>query len=86
MQLAEIDPIVLKTYDEAISCPYSKQQIEAIKEEYSSLQDNITQNKVDELIVRIPTLSSRQVFTIKRGSRGEITRFKVRQVVRSFEQ
>lgn len=37
MQLAEIDPIVLKTYDEVISCPYSKQQIEAIKEEYSSL-------------------------------------------------
>lgn len=37
MQLAEIDSIVLKTYDEAISYPYSKQQIEAIKEEYSSL-------------------------------------------------
>lgn len=37
MQLAELDPIVLKSYEEAILYPYSKYWIKAIKEEYKSL-------------------------------------------------
>lgn len=86
MQLAELDLVILKTYEEAILYPYSKHQIKAIKEEYKSLQENIIQDKVNELIVRAPTLIGRQVFTVKRGLLGEITRFKARQVIRGFEQ
>lgn len=86
MQLTELDLVVLKTYEEAILCPYSKHWIKAIKEEYKSLQENITQDEVDESTVRAPTLTGRQVFTVKRGSLGEITCFKARQVVRGFEQ
>lgn len=86
MQLAELDPIVLKTYKEAVIYLYSKYQIEAIEEEYKLLQDNITQDEVEESTVQSPTLTRRQVFIVKRGLQGEITRFKARQVVRGFEQ
>lgn len=37
IQLAELDPVVLKTYKEAVIYLYSKHWIEAIEEEYKSL-------------------------------------------------
>lgn len=53
---------------------------------YKSLINNETQDVVDKGTIISPLLSSKQVFTIKRGINSQIKRFKVRQVVRGFEQ
>lgn len=66
-----------KSYEEALTCAEWKQWESAMKEEYNSLLENLTWDEV-EAPSRLKILRGKWVYKIKRGSSGEITRFKAR--------
>ena len=84
-QASNTEPYEPKSYKEATTSPSSKQWKGGMSEEVHSLQENNTWDLVD-LPKGRTVLRGRWVYTIKRGPKGEVTRFKARWVVRGFEQ
>ena len=79
------EPYEPKSYKEATMGPSSKYWKGGMSDEVHSLQENNTWELVDPPKGRT-VLRGRWVYTIKRGPKGEVTRYKARWVVRGFEQ
>ena len=76
------DPQTLK---EAIDSKEAPKQKEAIRAEYTKLQDTRTWKLVDRP-KGIKILSGKLVFKTKRDQNSQIEKYKARQVVRGYEQ
>ena len=76
-----------KSYDKAVldNNPNSNNQEDTIKDEINLLIENRIQELVNYLSDRKP-LRGKWVFTLKRGPKGEVTRYKARQVVLRYSQ
>jgi transposase InsO family protein len=83
--LAHLDPDEPASFTEAMSSPLQKEWKKAIEEELESIKANETWKIVDLPKARTP-IKSRWVFRIKRGSGGEIIRYKARVVAKGFTQ
>lgn len=70
---------------EALSSPYSKEWLKAMKSELKSIHKNKTWDLV-ELPEKRRTIGSRWVFAIKFHNDGRIDKFKARLVARGFSQ
>ena len=82
-QIQEIK--IPSNFQEAIESENSREWINAMQEEYTSLIENNTwelvERKVDQNVI-----TCKWVYSIKQGPAGEINRFKARLVARGFTQ
>jgi transposase InsO family protein len=79
------EPFEPRHYKEAMADPDNDKWMDAMKEEFTSLQDNKTWTLVDRPADR-RVLPGKWVYKHKRGSRGEIIRYKARWVIRGDQQ
>jgi hypothetical protein len=79
------EPIIPKSYAEAMSLPESQYWLAAMEDEYKSLVSNHTWSLV-ELPKGAKVIDTRWVFTIKRHADGTVDRFKARLVAKGFKQ
>lgn len=83
--LNELGIIILKSLKELQQLPEAKQQIKAVHTEFRIyIKNYIQRNQLRNRIGKHKILYRRQIFTVKRGPDRTFSRFKVRQVVRSF--
>lgn len=74
-----------QTYDEALSGPDREQWIAAMREEIAALEDNETW-KLTNLPSDRKAVRNKWVYKTKRGSTGDIERYKARLVVKGCSQ
>jgi hypothetical protein len=79
------EPYEPQTYREAVTGRDAKQWEQSMEDEVNSLTENNTWDLVDRPRDRV-VLTGKWVYKHKRGSNGEILRYKSRWVVRGFEQ
>ena len=79
------EPYEFISYKEVIEDSMQKMWVDAIQEKFQSLLENQTWT-----LVIIPThrkvLQGKWIFRLKCGAKGEVTRYKVRSMVRGFKQ
>lgn len=81
----ELGIIILKSLKESQQLPEAKQQMKAVYTKFRMYIKNHTQrNQLRNRIGKHKVLRRRQIFTVKRGPDRTFSRFKARQVVRSF--
>jgi len=85
LALVGSDPTEPPTYKAACGGPDAARWKDAMDDEFRSLMENKTWDLVDETDAS-NLLSGKWTYRLKRGSEGQITRYKARRVVRGFEQ
>ena len=86
--LVEANPVELfkpRNFKEAMTNYDHDKQEGVMQEEFDSLKDNNTWELVDRLTDQ-QVLQGKQIYRHKRGPKGEIIRYKARQVVRGDQQ